>query len=561
MHELESTIFENAIQQSSNIIIITDSDLNYPGPRILFVNDSFCKITGYTREEVLGKSPRIFQGPSTDKNNSALIRKELQKGYPVKTTLVNYRKDGSEYVVKLKIQPIKNSQGVVTNYLSIQQDISESLKTEKIIQKQMKYEIGLASISQLLQQPYNTEYILPESLEQIQLFSSSSSASLNRLTPDNTLVNLNASYKSKHIMRYNNLPIPKIWMHKLDKRLSIISYREGETDSEILKIYDSMDTHSLIMHPIQTENGDCEKLVILITDNSEERIWQDEDILFFRTCAHLLDSFLERSRYLEELSHHKERLEKLVEERTEHLQLALEKAEVANKAKNDFFSNISHELKTPLNSIMGFSKLIKSNTNEEDRIKYSDFIGKSASHLLSLINDILDISKLEADAEDFYLVEINLKRLLVYSMDTFLPQMEKKNLQFRTHFPEKEVLILGDEKRLRQIFLNLISNAIKFSNNNSDIEISIELEQNLSSNLVIIKIKDFGVGIEAKNLDKIFDKFTQLNDDQLNSQGTGLGLHITKILTEKLNGSISVSSQAGEWTIFRVIFPEFKKES
>ena len=262
-----------------------------------------------------------------------------------------------------------------------------------------------------------------------------------------------------------------------------------------------------------------------------------------------------------ELMKYREHLEDLVEARTkelnestELLKQAKENAEKASLAKSEFLSNMSHELRTPLNAILGFSEFLSTKQNITPSQKEQLLIINSCGeHLLSLINDILDMSKIEAQKMEVSINEINLRQMVktIYNMNRI--KAEQKNLKFELHeghsLPD---YVVGDERKLKQIMLNLIGNAIKFTERGS---VSVSVDYADDSNCFIFEVKDTGVGIPEDKRTEIFEPFVQHPGAHLFQEGTGLGLSITQKLLEMMSGTISVESEFGKGSLFRVEVP------
>ncbi len=231
------------------------------------------------------------------------------------------------------------------------------------------------------------------------------------------------------------------------------------------------------------------------------------------------------------------------------------KLEELDKAKNLFLANISHELRTPLNAIIGFSQALDSKIFGELNEKQSEYIKDiqiSGLHLLGMINEILDISKLEANAMKFSPTELNPTQTIQEVVNILEPLYKNKNISvmFNSNFEGK---IKADYQKFQQILYNLLSNAIKFTQENGKIEIISESK----NNDYILKIKDNGIGIEKKYHNKIFKKFIHLNNVYTKNQNsTGLGLTITKELVKLHNGKITLESEPQKGTTFTM---EFKK--
>lgn len=254
-----------------------------------------------------------------------------------------------------------------------------------------------------------------------------------------------------------------------------------------------------------------------------------------------------------------EDLENRVEERTQQLQNVVKElssakdlAETANRSKSEFLANMSHEIRTPMNAILGHAQILKRDKSLSDNQRKSiESIDKSGEHLLSLINDVLDMSKIEAGKLSLNYVSFSLQALLAGLSDMFRPRMELKHLGFFLRIsPDLPDHIIADEHRINQVLMNLLSNAHKFTE-----EGNIHLEASRNNELIEISVTDTGKGIEEEHQETIFGAFVQSDSGLSNKGGTGLGLAISRNMAQLMGGNITVDSKTGKGSRFTFTFP------
>lgn len=226
----------------------------------------------------------------------------------------------------------------------------------------------------------------------------------------------------------------------------------------------------------------------------------------------------------------------------------------ADKAKNEFIANISHELRTPLNAIIGFSDVLKSEIFGKlnpKQIEYISDINSSGIHLLGMINEILDLAKIESKSVKIHKTEFNLNKAIIEVINIVKPLSHKKKIKIEQDF-SSSIDISADYQKVQQILFNLLSNAIKFTPEKGSISVNLDT----AGKNVLLKVKDTGIGIAKKYQGKIFGKFVQLNSTYTKKESsTGLGLTITKELVELHGGKISLESKVNEGSTFIVELP------
>ncbi|MBI5491445.1 MAG: MCP four helix bundle domain-containing protein [Deltaproteobacteria bacterium] len=290
----------------------------------------------------------------------------------------------------------------------------------------------------------------------------------------------------------------------------------------------------------------------------------------------------EFNRMAESLQNYYDTLEKKVEERTEELRLSNEelfrnKQEIelanielqeANRMKSQFLANVSHELRTPLNSIIGFSELLQEKAFgdlNERQMQYVEFVHSSGGHLLQLINNILDLSKIEAGRMELAPEEFSIMEILGEILGIVRAMAHEKNVTIESKTVPASPKLRADKAKFKQIMINLLSNAVKFNVEGGRIMVGWEISEEPSGmkmeRFLTFRVEDTGIGIKEDDMEKLFKEFEQIDSSITREYGgTGLGLVLTKRLVELHNGEIWVESEPGKGTVFFIKLPQGTEE-
>ena len=302
------------------------------------------------------------------------------------------------------------------------------------------------------------------------------------------------------------------------------------------------------------ELGDSQWVLEVMPENG----WNSNEKLYrLWGCGLLIVLLLTGFVFMIMLLHRTQESENTVVKLNKKLQKALEQAKTASVEKSNFLFNMSHDIRTPMNAVIGMTSLIRHDAGNKDKvIEYADKIDVSSQHLLGIINDILDMSKIEAGKTVFKYDDFSILNFIQKINNLFHSQIDEKKQTLTTKKNIRHEWVNGDQLHLMQIFNNLLSNAVKYTQEGGEIQFLVEECETNSSVYAKYRflVRDNGIGMSADFKDKIFDAFTRAENSVTNKiQGTGLGMAITKNLVEAMGGTIDVESELGQGSCFEVL--------
>lgn len=279
----------------------------------------------------------------------------------------------------------------------------------------------------------------------------------------------------------------------------------------------------------------------IIERNNEKYIWSS------------VENILDKRKYEDSLKESKNLLEQEVIDRTHEYKVAKEEADMANKAKSQFLSSMSHELRTPLNAILGFSQLIEMDEKDDTKKENIQEVINGGNHLLTLINEILDLSKIESGNVELTIESHSLNKIINYILNMIQPLADKHAIQIDDKISSlPDINITVDEMRFKQVVLNLLSNAVKYNSENG--EVIIDCSQT-EGNMLHLSVTDTGEGLTPEQQSHLFKPFERIRAENSHIEGTGLGLVISKDLINLMGGTIGVESEVGKGSRFWIQVP------
>ena len=492
-------------QRTSNAVLITDEAM-----RITWANDAFTRVSGYALDEVLGRIPSDFlSGEESDPKEVAHLMRAVEYGESVRGTLQDRRKDGTLHWIDLSIEPLRTD-GQVTGFICVYSDVSDLVSAQRDLSRerealanttvQLREALAVARLgSWSLDLATDTMEWSPETYE---LFGRDSALGP---PPRDEVVQLYAPEDSVRL-----------------REAAIAAYTEGRAYSLVVRTAG----HNPAVRWIRAEG--------------RARYAADGRITgLIGTAVDVTESI----------------------EREEALRLAQAHAEAANRSKSEFLANMSHEIRTPLTAILGYTDLLRDDVRHSganaEQLAALDTIRRAGEHLLSVINDILDISKIEAGRMAVEAVPTELPAVLLDVESLMRARAEQKGVSLECRLTAPiPVQINTDPTRLRQVLMNLVGNAVKFTDRGR-VLLEAGVEESASGPLLVLSVDDTGPGMTQDQVAQLFQAFTQVDSSMTRRHGgTGLGLTISRRLAQLMGGEVELAQTAvGRGSRFEVRLP------
>jgi PAS domain S-box-containing protein len=473
------------VQRTSNAVLLTDTNL-----RINWVNEGFTRISGYSLDEARGLTPReLLSDENADAATVELLRKAAAAGEPCRVELLNRAKSGRSYWIDTELTPTRDAQGTLTGFMEIGADITERKLAES---ERLAAENELRTMLDVF-----PGYIARADENFRYEYANERFAALFGLTPE--------QFVGRHS---RDLLGEERFQETRKRREQLIATGRPLTFERSFNA-----------------TPDRERLDLLVTHFMVESKGEPKRRKFYQVAVDITEL-------------------KLAEQS---LTVAREEAERASQAKSEFLSSMSHELRTPMNAILGFGQLMEYDPSlpEEHKESVGEIL-KAGHHLLGLINEVLDLAKVESGQIDLSVEPVELGPLVDECLSLVSTLAGKREIRIE-QADFGGAVVRADRTRLKQALLNLLSNAIKYNRDGG--RVRLELQRQGAERLRIL-VKDTGQGVAAQRLAELFQPFNRLGAENSQIEGTGIGLTITRRIVEMMGGTVGVESEVGVGSCF-----------
>jgi len=530
------------VHQNTVIVLITDTE-----GRITYVNQMFSRITGYSKDEVLGKNPSILKSGDKSQGDYKQLWDTISSGKVWRGEFLNKRKNGELYYESAAIFPLRNEQGRIVSYVGIKEDITEKKKADTALKYSYSRLEVLHTLDNAILESRSVMDMVSAVLQRLGQISPAKRLSIALFSEDFKWATIYSSgLLGKEIGGGIQVPSEAAFLEmdtlregKVVELRNMVSIKNmGDTLKKIVQ----SGIRSLFNIPI----GKGDKLMGSINFGFEiPDAFSQDDVETGREIADTLAIAFEKMSLQKELEKYTNELEHRVAERTQDLLMA-------NKELESFAYSVSHDLRAPLRAISGFSDIIVNtyqDSMDKDAIKMFQYIRESATNMSQMIQDLLKFSRMIQSTGNREAIDLK------YLLEVVIRDLDKeiREQQAVIEFPESYPLLNSDKTLLKQIYQNLIQNAIIY--HRPGVPPLIKLDIIEEDEILILSVSDNGIGIAGEHQQKIFEVFKRLHKQEEYS-GTGIGLALVKKAVSKLDGRIRLESVPGEGTSFYIELPK-----
>lgn len=611
---LQNHFLRTVVDEMTSGVIVADAQPDYP---ITFVNGAFCTITGYAPEEVIGRHCLFLQGPGTDQAAVTRIREAIAAARPVHERLLNYRKDGQAFWNQITISPVRDDQGWVTAFISVQTDVTAQVLVEQALTEHEQllravgkmaqiggWELDLVTQRMVWSEemfaihelpigdppapdvalwfyPPEVHHIVREAFERCLATGAEWDIELPFRTArgqsrwvrsigqpvweDGQIRKLRGTFQDitrskenelalraseqRYRMLADMLPGTVVFMFDTSLRLTLVAGADlkrlgidaAQFEGQCLTdLFDEPHRSALLPLCYQALLGQSSR----IDYTFREEIFDTSIMPIERASGQISGGLIVGRNITAE------------RQITADLLRAKEAAERTERAQSAFLSAISHEIRTPLNAVIASAELLLNDTLTPSQRSLIETIRVGGEALLALVNNVLDLSKIEAGQVDIAAEPTDVRAIVHAVLALFEREADQKGLLIETVIdPHLPVRIVGDPARLRQILMNLVSNAIKFTDHGGILIMINVIGMATDHPQVEIAVRDTGTSISPQQRSRLLQPFTYLDDDQARQSGVGLELAISAQLARLMGGELTVSDQPGQGSTFTVTLP------
>lgn len=552
--EQERNTAQKYLDVAKTIMLVIGKD-----QRVSLINKKGCQVLGYREEEIIRKDwidNFLPQRIRTDIKDvfSRIIAGELPPFEYFENPILT--KNGEERLIAWHNTLLTDEKGNITGTLSSGEDITDRKQAEEKIRTVNEELRALNRIIMSCSNVLDTREILNKVLDEAIQITGLEGGAICLVGPDETLhftVQRGTSEATIQDLTTHTIKVGDCLCGMCARNLEplILPNRESVLQFTTRESTRGEGFRFHAAFPLMAA-GKCTGVLCIFTRTDHKP--SERSLKLLETITASVALAIDNARLYEELARHAVKLEEKVRERTVELEQANVKLKELDRLKSMFIASMSHELRTPLNSIIGFTGIILMGMSGEisgEQRKQLSIVQKSARHLLELITDVIDVSKIEAEKVELFLKEFDLSSLLREVMESFTHAAAEKGLRLSLDAPEK-LIVRSDERRIKQVLNNLLSNAIKFTEQGG-VEITL-LE---TWERITIRVRDTGIGIKSEDQENLFKAFSKFSHEGIpRREGTGLGLYLSRKIAGLLGGELQAESEFGKGSAFTFEFPK-----